>query len=136
MHIQEVADILSACRALRAPEHIFITDENVHDDSGGHYRGLQPKKRGDTIFLTVQADETTVPHEAWHAQTGLGELTAYPIGKIFSIKYKFLKKTRLGKRLMNRRKPKYRLASPQETAKEFPGAEKYAGRVRHFVRVK
>ena len=132
MNIQEVADILSACRFLRAPKHVFITDEPVHDGQGVHFRGLQPKKRGDTIFLANAADTTTIPHEAWHAMTGLGELTAYPVGNFLAKKYNALKRFSKIRQLF--RKPlKYRRATKKETIKEFPGAKQYSARVRHYI---
>jgi len=94
VNIQEVSDILGVCRFLRAPKHVFITDEPVYEERNGRtfYRGLQPKNRRDVIFLSAQSDVTMIPHEAWHAMTGLGELTAYPVGRIVAAKYEFVKK--------------------------------------------
>lgn len=132
MNIQEVSDILSCLRALRAPRHVFITDEPVHDDKGGHYRGLQPKRRGDTIFLANAADVSTPIHEAWHAMTGLAELSAYPVGNILARKYNFLKKFPNIKKILGKR-VKYRRATKAETKKEFPDATKYGTRVRHYI---
>lgn len=146
MNIQEVADILSACRFLRAPRHVFITDEPVDEGStptfssviprdsgrGQNYRGMQPKRRRDTIFLANAADNTTVPHEAWHAMTGLGELTAYPVGNFLAKKYNALKRLPKIRQLI--RKPlKYRRATKRETVEEFPDAKKYGARVRHYI---
>jgi len=132
MNIQEVSDILSACRFLRAPKHVFITDEPVHDDQGAHFRGLQPKKRGDTIFLANAADISTPVHEAWHAQSGLGEATAYPVGNILARKYNLLKKFPQLKKIISK-KVRYRRATKAETKKEFPDATKYGTRVRHYI---
>ncbi len=132
MNIQEVSDILSCLRALRAPKHVFITDESVHDGKGSHFRGLQPKNRGDTIFLANAADVSTVPHEAWHGQTSFGEVTAYPVGNILARKYNLLRKFPKIKNLL-RRKVKYRRATKAETKKEFPDATKYGTRVRHYI---
>lgn len=134
MNIQEVSDILSCLRALRAPRHVFITDEPVHDGRGSNFRGLQPKNRGDTIFLANAADISTIPHEGWHAMTSLGELSAYPVGNILARKYNLLKKFPKIKRLLGKR-VKYRRATKAETKKEFPDATKYGTRVRHYVLV-
>ena len=133
MNIQEVSDILGVCHFLRAPQHVFITPESVYEQQDGRafFRGLQPKSRGDTIFLSAQADITTVPHESWHAQTGLGETTAYPVGKIISLKYEFLKQFPRLKTLLTR-KVEYKRVT-KET--EFPQASKYGSRVEHYVRV-
>jgi len=133
MNIEEVSDILGICRFLRAPKHVFITDEPVYEQKNGKafFRGLQPKARGDVIFLSAQADATTVPHEVWHANTGLGELTAHPIGRIVALKYEILKQFPRLKALLSR-KVEYRRVT-KETA--FPQAEKYRGRVEHYVLV-
>lgn len=132
MNLQEVSDILGLCRFLRAPKHIFITDEEVCDyESGSCFRGLQPTERGDVIFLSKQADSSTVPHEAWHAQTGLGEMTAYPIGKLASLKCRLLNQLPKLKSVL-RRDVKYR---PAGTDDGFEEAQKYGDRVQHYVRV-
>jgi len=133
MNIQEVSEIFSACRFLRAPTHVFITDERVCDEaSGSCFRGLQPKKRGDAIFLSAEADVTTIPHEAWHAQTSLGEPTAYPIGNLVAKKYQAFKRFPNLMKVMGR-SIKYRDATYEETVKEFPGAANYVGRLKHYV---
>jgi len=135
MRIEEVSDILGICRFLRAPKHVFITHEPVYEQVDGKtfFRGLQPKSRGDVIFLSAQADITTVPHETWHAMTGLGELTAHPIGKIIALKYEILKQFPRLKALLSR-KVEYRRVPPEEE-KWFPQAKKYRGRVEHYILV-
>lgn len=131
MNIQEVSDIFSACRFLRAPKHVIITDEKVCG-SEGCFRGLQPKNRRDVIFLSAQADVTTAPHEAWHAQTALGETTAYPIGNLVARKYKLFKQ--FPNLMKNLGRPiKYREASRAETLKDFPKTKAYLGRIRHYI---
>jgi len=130
MNIQEVSDILGVCRFLRAPKHVFITDEPVYEERNGKafYRGLQPKNRRDVIFLSAQSDLTTVPHESWHAMTGLGELTAYPVGRIVAAKYELIKNfPRLNKALS--RVVQYREVS---SSSEFPNLGKYRGRAKLY----
>ena len=131
MNIQEVSDILGVCRFLRAPKHVFITDESVYEEVNGKtfFRGLQPKSRRDVIFLSAQSDMTTVPHESWHAMTGMGELTAYPVGRIVAAKYELVQKFPRLKALFSRR-VEYRRS---EGSGEFPGAKRYRGRVEHYV---
>jgi len=130
LNIQEVSDILGVCRFLRAPKHVFITDEPVYEERNGRafYRGLQPKGRRDVIFLTAQSDLTTVPHESWHAMTGLGELTAYPVGRIVAAKYELIKNFPRLKALVSRRIEYGR----SEESREFPRARRYRGRVEHY----
>jgi len=132
MEIEEVADILGLCHALRIlglPKHIFVTEEKIRDSkSGTYFRGLQPKNRRDVIFLSGQADSTTVPHEVWHALTGLGEATAYPIGKALQMKHRIFSKFPMLKQI--RSKPvKYKEV---KGSSEFPTAKKYGKRIRHF----
>jgi len=131
MNIQEVSDILGVCRFLRAPNHVFITDEPVYEEMNGKtfFRGLQPKGRRDVIFLSAQSDLTTIPHESWHAMTGLGELTAYPVGRMVAAKYEFVKRFPRLKALISRR-TEYRRT---EESAEFPQARGYRGRVEHYV---
>jgi len=135
MNIEEVKDLLGYCRFMRAPEHVFITDEIVHDDAGHNFRGLQPTWRRDIIFLSAQANQSTIPHETWHANTGLGELTAYPIGNIVTKKIEMVKTLapRL-KGLRLRALPDYEEVNMSED--EFPAMAKYKGRVRHYRRVR
>ncbi len=131
MQIKEVSDILGICRFLRAPRHVFITNESVYEERNGRafYRGLQPKGRRDVIFLSAQSDVTTVSHESWHAMTGLGELTAYPVGRIVAAKYEFIKNFPRLKALISR-KVEYRRS---EGSGEFPQASRYRGRVEHYT---
>lgn len=131
MNIQEVSDILGVCRFLRAPKHVFITDESVYEERDGKafFRGLQPKGRRDVIFLSAQSDLTTIPHESWHAMTGLGELTAYPVGRMVAAKYELIKKFPRLKALISRR-AEYRRS---EESAEFPRARSYRGRVEHYT---
>jgi len=128
MNIEEVSDILGVSRFLIAPQHVFITQEKVCEPGELCFRGLQPEKRRDIIFLSVQADGTTVPHEAWHAMTGLGEITAYPVGKLVSIKYGLLSQFPNLKQFLSRR-VKYRRVT---NSSEFPEANKYGNRVEHY----
>jgi len=131
MNIQEVSDILGVCRFLRAPKNVFITEEPVYEERNGKafYRGLQPKNRRDVIFLSAQSDVTTIPHEAWHAMTGLGELTAYPVGRIVAAKYELVKNFPRLKALFSRRVEYQRT----EGSEEFPRASRYQGRVEHYT---
>jgi hypothetical protein len=130
MNIQEVSDILGVCRFLRAPKHVFITDESVYEERDGRtfFRGLQPEKRRDIIFLSAQADGTTVPHEGWHAMTGLGEITAYPVGRLVSIKYGLLSNFPNLKQMLSRQIEYRRVYN----SREFPEAEKYGNRIEHY----
>lgn len=135
MHIDEVKDLLGYCRFMRAPDHIFITDETVHDNVGHLFRGLQPTWRRDIIFLGAHANPSTIPHESWHAMTGFGELTAYPIGNIASKKINLIKKLAPGlKNLRLRALPDYEEVPVSED--DFPAMAKYKGRVRHYRRVR
>lgn len=133
MNIQEVSAILGVSRFLVAPQHVFITHEKVceHGDCracGTCFRGLQPEKRRDVIFLSAQADGTTVPHEAWHAMTGLGEMTAYPVGYLAAIKSQVVNQFPNLKNLLSRRVEYRRVTHSQE----FPEAERYGNRVEHY----
>ena len=130
MRIEEVEEILNALRllGLLAPQHIFITDEPIYEELDGQifFRGLSPKDKRGVMILSKHADITTVPHELIHAALGLGELAAYPLGRLLAIRYKIadlfpsLKQLKLYK-------VKYREA-------EVP--PKYMGRVKHYVREK
>jgi hypothetical protein len=133
VNIDEVKEILGLCHMLKAPKHIFITDESVYKKLDGiqFYKGLQPSSRRDAIFLSAQADVTTVPHEVWHANTGLGELSAYPVGNLLAIKYRLLNKFPAVKNLLAR-KVEYAEASNHS---DFPQVEKYRGRVKHYTLV-
>jgi len=135
MNIKEVSEILGLCRFLRAPRHVFIAKEPVYEewDSKVFFRGLQPKERRDVIFLSSQADASTVGHEAWHAMTGLGELTADPVGRLVALKYEIIRQFPRLKALLTRRVV-YRRVSPEEEV-EFPQVKRYRGRVEHYILV-
>jgi len=104
VEISEVSEILGLFRGLRVPRHVFITSEAVHERVNGHvyYRGLQPVRRPDTIFLSRDADESSPIHEAVHAQTGLGELGTEVISGILVAKYRFLRDRPLIRGLVQR----------------------------------
>jgi hypothetical protein len=134
MEIQEVSDILGLCYFLKAPEHVFITQEEVHSHVDGQiiqYRGLQPKIRGDSIFLSVRADETSPIHEAVHASLGLGEIGTEIISRVIIRKNSLLKNF---PRLTSTLSKKLVYQQVQES-QDYPRAHlpQYAGRVQHFV---
>jgi len=133
VNIQEVSDILGICRFLRAPKHVFITDEPVYEERNGKafFKGLQPKSRRGVIFLSAQSDLTTIPHESWHAMTGLGELTAYPVGRMVAAKYELVSRFPRLKALISKRAEYKRT----EESIEFPRARRYGGRVEHYTLV-
>jgi len=129
IQIEEVEEILNSSRllALLAPQHVFITDESIIKKLEGqviHFRGVAPKNRRGVMFLSRQANETTVPHEWVHAALGLGELFAYPFGNLMARKIEITRKSPLLKNL-RLRTVKYREA-------EVPF--KYSGRVKHYVK--
>lgn len=133
MEIEEVAQILGLCSFLRVPKHVFITDEPVRSKKNGEtfYRGLQPKSRGDAIFITRDGDVTTPIHEAIHAQLGLGEPGTEILTRLI------LRKIRLARNfpiLAAQRIIRYRKV---ESSKEFSQAhdERFIGRVEHYVLV-
>lgn len=129
MNIQEVQDILGICHALRAPKHIIIVNEPIHDENMQYFRGLQPKSRGDVLVLSAQADTTTVPHETIHANFGLGELAAYPGGWLLSKKYHLRKQLPLLDNIIPKKKIQYK---EDPNPPEFPQVQKYGGRIRHY----
>ena len=61
--------------------------------------------------------------------TGLGELTAYPVGRIVAAKYELIKNFPRLKALFSRR-IEYRR---NEGSREFPRASRYRGRVEHYT---
>lgn len=131
MQIEEIKDILGVCHALRAPKHIIITQEPIYEDNEAgrqFFRGLQPVARRDVIVLSGQADATTVPHEVFHANTGLGEILAYPVGSFMAAKYKFLNRLPLLKNLRARNIEYKEVPNPPE----FPALAKYGNRVKHY----
>lgn len=133
MRIEEAEEILGCFHALRAPKHLIIFNEPVHEvvDGIAYYRGLQPKHRSDTIALTPQKTDETFAHELVHADLGLGELAAYPMGKVLIWKYRVLRNLPTVKSL---------IAPPMKyhkcpSCEEFPELhQKYAGRAEHFIR--
>lgn len=133
MEIDEVSDILGVFRGLRAPQHVFLTDETVKEQVDGHvyYRGLQPRARPDTIFVTRDGDASTPIHEAVHAQFNLGEAGTEAVTAFLLAKYRFLMTRPLLKSLVERR-VHYQVCPG---CAEFASAhQKYAGRVEHYVK--
>ncbi len=129
MEIAEVEDMLGSLKllGLLAPQHVFITDEQIamKGKDGGRvlFRGLSPKNKRGTIVLSQMANVTTVPHEIMHSGLGFGELAAYPLGSLLAWKYQLSQKFPILQQL--KRKVRY-----QEQEVE----EKYKGRIRHFTR--
>jgi len=130
MEIAEVQDLLNSFRllGLLAPQHVFLTDEPIYEQSDGRtfFRGLSPRQKRGTIILSKQADVTTVPHEWVHSALGLGELAAYPIGYLFALKYQFTKNFPLFTRL--------KLLNVKYQEDQVPS--EYRGRVKYYIRVK
>lgn len=119
-----------------APQHVFITDEPITGKLNGiaSFRGLQPKARGDVIFISKDGDSTTPIHESIHAQFGFEELATVPLTRIMHRKVQFIRRFPMLAKIL--RKPvKYREV---EASTEFPQAhgEKYASRVRHYILVR
>jgi len=135
MNISEVSEILGLCHALVAPQHVFITEETLIGKMNhmASFRGLQPRARGDVIFLGKDADSTTPIHETLHAQFGFEEALTVPLTRIIHRKYEIVSKFPLLKNILM--KPiKYKECFGDC---EFPvHGEKYKNRVRHYVRVK
>jgi hypothetical protein len=120
------------CRFLRAPPHLLIVNEPIHNDAGQYFRGLQPKSRSDVIVLSAQSDVTTIPHETIHANFGVGEVIAYPFGWLMAKKTDFIRKHPILDSAVPRKQVKY-VEDPNPP--EFPDLEKYRGRVTHYRRV-
>lgn len=135
MQISEVSEILGLCHFLKVPKHIFITQEKVSSKEEGSretfYRGLQPKSKGDSIFLTGQADCTTPVHEAVHAMTGFDEVGTEIVTKAILRKNQILNLFPNIRSLRNK-PPVYKKV---ESDPEYPEAhmEKFNGRVEHYV---
>lgn len=133
MDIAEVSEILGLCYCLKAPEHIFITNEKVssREDGVTFFRGLQPKAKGDSIFLTGLADQTSPIHEAVHASLGLGEPGTELVTRIILRKNKVLQQ----RPLLRQRLSKPVMYTEVFESAEYPKAHapEYRGRVRHFV---
>lgn len=133
MDIQEVSAILGLCHFLRAPEHIFITSEPVSSNEDGKrtfYRGLQPKGKSDSIFLSAQADTTTPIHETIHTY-GLDEAATALLTQAIMRKNGILQSFPLIRGL-TKKKLVYKLVQSSE---EYPEAhdQKFSGRVEHYV---
>ena len=122
------------CHFLRMPEHVFITQEPVDDEKGARYRGLQPKSKGDSIFITGLGDETTPVHEAVHAMFGTDELATEIITRSILRKNRALEQFPNLKEML-RSSPKY---VKVDSDKEYPDAhqKKFEGRVEHYVLVR
>ena len=134
MQIDEVSEILGLCHFLRAPSHIFITSEPVFEEKHGmrtYFRGLQPKSKGDSIFLPLHADDTTPIHEAVHAVTGLDEFGTEIITRSIIRKNQIMEQFPL-LRQITKKKISYQKV---ESSEEYPWAhqEKYRDRVQHFI---
>lgn len=133
MEIEEVAHILGACHFLRAPKHVFITDEPVRSKENGitFYRGLQPKHRRDVIFLSKDRDSSTPIHEAVHAQLGLGEPGTEIISRLIMTKNRVLQNFPNLQGLLQKQIAYVKT----ESSEDFPEAQMFHGRIEHFVRV-
>jgi hypothetical protein len=134
LDIAEVSNILGLCSFLKAPKHVFITDERVSSREGGEetfFRGLQPKAKGDSIFLTGQADQTSPIHETVHADLGLGEPGTELVARMILRKNQILQQRPLLKQVCSRSVAYAEVFESQE----YPAAHdpKYKGRVHHFV---
>lgn len=133
MNIAEVSDILGLCSFLKAPKHVFITEESVYSQEDGQtfYRGLQPKSKGDSIFLSGQADHTSPVHETVHASLGLAEPGTEIVTRIILRKNQVLQ----NRPLLKQRLHKNLVYKEVFESEEYPKAHaaKYQGRVHHFV---
>lgn len=133
MEIAEVSEILGLCYFLKAPKHVFITDEKVssHHDGVTFFRGLQPKSKGDSIFLTAQADESSPIHEGIHAGLGLGEPGTEVLTRIIIRKNKLLRNFPILTQTLSKKL----IYKEVQESKEYPQAhaEKYKGRVKHYI---
>lgn len=133
MDIAEVSEILGLCSFLKAPQHVFITDERVssHDNGVTFYRGLQPKAKGDSIFLTGDQDHTSPIHETVHASLGLGEPGTELVTRIILRKNQVLQQ----RPLLRQRLSKHVVYTEVFESAEYPKAhaQEYRGRVHHFV---
>jgi hypothetical protein len=132
--ITEVSELLGLCNFLKAPKHVFITQEDVFSEEDGkitHYRGLQPKAKSDAIFLAAQSDDTTPIHETVHASLGLGEFGTEVLTRVIMRKNEAVSNMPLLKGQLSRKLVYQRV----EQSKDYPEAhsEKYRGRVEHYV---
>lgn len=96
------------------------------------YRGLQPKSKGDSIFLSAQADQSTPIHESVHTY-GIDELGTEFITRAIMRKNKLLENFPLLKQL-TKKKLAYKKV---EESQSYPEAHtsKYHERVEHYVLV-
>lgn len=134
MQIGEVSEILGVCYFLRAPRHIFMTSEKIwaEEDGKTFFRGLQPKSKGDSIFLSAQADSSTPIHEAIHTY-GIDEVGTEILTRVIMRKNEVLQNfPRLNG--MFKKRLKYRKV---EASEAYPQAHarRYRGRVEHYVLV-
>ena len=138
VNIQEVSDVLGLS-PVPAPKYVLMTDERLHtqnffehlfgqDTNKAYYRGLQPKSKSGVIILGADADVSTPVHEAWHSWSGLGELTAWPIGDRLARRYQRLSRFPTLKNLIKRDVKYQEVSGPDE----FPNLGKYAGRVKLY----
>jgi len=131
MDIQEVSELLGLCHFLRMPKHIFITQEPVEGAHGERYRGLQPKSKRDSIFITGLANDTTPIHEAVHAMFGTDEVGTEIISRAIIRKNQVLTNFPLLKERL-KTPPKYVKVNSDT---DYPEAHlpKFQGRVDHYV---
>jgi len=113
--------------------HLLVINEPVHErvDGLAYFRGLQPKHRQDVFVLTPHASDETVLHELVHT-FGLGELAAYPLGRVLVWKYRVLRNFPALKSLATS-PVRYRRCSGCEEFRLLH--ERYGGRAEHFIRV-
>jgi hypothetical protein len=112
--------------------HLIVVNEDVREklDGMAYFKGLQPKHRSDVFVLTPQASDETVPHELVHA-LGLGELAAYPLGRMMVWRYRVLRNLPTLKSLVSS-PVEFRKCSGCEEFRLLH--ERYAGRAEHFIR--
>lgn len=133
MELAEIEEVLGCFSLLRAPLHLLVVKEPVHEQIDGmaYFRGLSPKHRNDTIVVTPQATPETVVHEAIHAQSGLGELATYPLARAWVKKYNLLRAICLP--CLRKNRVKYHKCSGCEEFKLLH--ERYTGRAEHYIKV-
>lgn len=133
MQIEDIEEILGLARFLTVPKHLIKINEPTYQETNGKifFRGLQPKKRGDVVVLTPQANSETVLHECVHSTFGFGEEITYPLAKIMDIKQKIIGRFPLVKGILTK-KVNYQKCSGCEEFSQLH--EKYKGRAEHFIR--
>lgn len=132
--LYEVESILGCYPMLGSRvSHLIMIGESVHERVNGlaYFKGLQPKHRSDLFVLTQQSSDETIPHELVHT-FGLGELAAYPVGKILVWKHRVLRNFPTIKSLVSS-PVKYHKCSGCEEFKLLH--ERYSGRAEHYVKV-